>query len=36
MFLRIPTGAVNGGAELELDRGVEGERLVQGEADEQR
>jgi len=28
MFLRIPTGAVNGGAELELDRGVEGERLV--------
>jgi len=28
MFLRIPTGAVNGGAELELERGVEGERLV--------
>jgi len=27
-FLRIPTGSVNGGAELELDREVEGERLV--------
>lgn len=36
MFLRIHTGAVNGGTELELDRGVEWERLVQGEAGGQR
>lgn len=35
MFLRIPTGAVIGGDELQLKRGVEGERLVEGEADGQ-
>ena len=36
MFLMIPTGAVNGRAELELERGVEGEGLVYGEAYRQR